>query len=39
MGYRVINGKLYPVGNFPHNTRSEQKKVQAILSTFEEISK
>lgn len=39
MGYRVINGKLYPIGNFPHSTRSEQISNKNSSSTFEEILK
>jgi flagellar operon protein len=37
MGYRVINGKLYPVGNFLQNIRIEQKRSTSNLSKFEEI--
>jgi len=39
MCYIVINGKLYPIGNFPHSTRSEQISNKNSSSTFEEILK
>lgn len=39
MGYRVINGKLYPIGNFPQSNDVSQKSNKDTLNKFEEILK
>ncbi|QGU95088.1 flagellar biosynthesis protein [Clostridium bovifaecis] len=39
MGYRVVNGKVYPIGNFPQSNDLNQKSSKDTFSKFEEILK
>lgn len=39
MGYRIINGNLYPVGNFPEGVLNNQKINRKNSTSFENILK
>lgn len=39
MGYRVLNGKLYPIGNFPESSKSKVKVNSNKENTFKDILK
>lgn len=39
MGYRIINGNLYPVGNFPEGVSNNQKINRKNSTSFENILK
>lgn len=39
MGYRVLNGKLYPVGNFPEISKPKAKVNSNTENAFKDILK
>lgn len=39
MGYRVLNGKLYPVGNFPESSKPKTKVNSNTENAFKDIFK